>query len=166
MPGVIHTLHQTGEVPLRRLVKEALRMRPDRIIVGEVREAESLDMLIAMNAGLPAMGSLHANSARSAVTKMCTLPLLAGPNIGSSFVTPTVAGCIDLVVHLALLRNGSRRVQEITAIPGGIEGETVELETIFHTDPSGHLVRGRGFSHLCDRIAAIGKNVHSLLETA
>jgi pilus assembly protein CpaF len=134
--------------------------------VGEVREAESFDMLIAMNAGLPSMGSVHANSARSAITKMCTLPLLAGPNIGSSFVTPTVAGCIDLVVHLALLRNGARRVQEIVAIPGGIEGDTVELETVFHTDSDGRLVRGRGFSHLGDRIAAIGKNLHSLLEAA
>lgn len=160
------SLEGTGEVPLRRLVKEALRMRPDRVIVGEVREAESLDMLIAMNAGLPAMGSLHANSARSAITKMCTLPLLAGPNIGSSFVTPTVAGCIDLVVHLSLLRSGARRVHEIVAVPGGVESDTVELETIFHTDGSGSLVRGRGFSHLGDRIAAIGKDVHSLLEAA
>ena len=160
------SLEGTGEVALRRLVKEALRMRPDRIIVGEVREAESFDMLIAMNAGLPSMGSVHANSARSAITKMCTLPLLAGPNIESSFVTPTVAGCIDLVVHLTLLRTGARRVQEIVAIPGGIEGDTVELETVFHTDSDGRLVRGRGFSHLGDRIAAIGKNLHSLLEAA
>jgi pilus assembly protein CpaF len=97
---------------------------------------------------------------------MCTLPLLAGPNIGSSFVTPTVAGCIDLVVHLTLLRNGSRRVQEIVAVPGGIEGDTVELETVFQTDADGRLVRGRGFSHLGDRIAAIGKNLHTLLEAA
>lgn len=160
------SLEGTGEVALRRLVKEALRMRPDRIIVGEVREAESFDMLIAMNAGLPSMGSVHANSARSAITKMCTLPLLAGPNIGSSFVTPTVAGCIDLVVHLTLLRNGSRRVQEIVAVPGGIERDTVELETVFQTDADGRLVRGRGFSHLGDRIAAIGKNLHTLLEAA
>ena len=160
------SLEGTGEVPLRRLVKEALRMRPDRVIVGEVREAESLDMLIAMNAGLPAMGSLHANSARSAITKMCTLPLLAGPNIGSSFVTPTVAGCIDLVVHLTLLRNGARRVHEIVSVPGGVESSTVELETIFHTEGSGPLVRGSGFSHLGERIAAIGKDVHSLLEAA
>jgi len=160
------SLEGTGEVALRRLVKEALRMRPDRIIVGEVREAESFDMLIAMNAGLPSMGSVHANSARSAITKMCTLPLLAGPNIESSFVTPTVAGCIDLVVHLTLLRTGARRVQEIVAIPGGIEGDTVELETVFHTDADGRLVRGRGFSHLGDRIAAIGKNLRSLLEAA
>lgn len=63
-----------GEIPLRRLVKEALRMRPDRLIIGEVREAESLDMLIALNSGLPGLCTIHANSARDAVTKMCTLP--------------------------------------------------------------------------------------------
>ncbi|XVX21454.1 CpaF family protein [Actinomycetota bacterium] len=72
------SLEGTGEVPLRRLVKEALRMRPSRIIVGEVRQAESLDLLIALNSGLPGMCTLHANSAREAITKMCTLPLLAG----------------------------------------------------------------------------------------
>lgn len=74
-------LEGMGEIPLRRLVKEALRMRPDRLIVGEVREAESLDMLIALNSGLPGMASVHANSAHDAVVKICTLPLLAGENI-------------------------------------------------------------------------------------
>ncbi|WP_291795084.1 ATPase, T2SS/T4P/T4SS family [Brevibacterium sp.] len=160
------SLEGTGEVRLRTLVKEALRMRPDRIVVGEVREAESLDMLIAMNAGLPAMGSVHANSARSAVTKMCTLPLLAGPNISDSFVTPTVAGCLDLVVHLSLLRGGARRVTEIAAVPGGIEGGVVEMETIFRAGPDGVLRRGSGFSHLGERIAAVGRDLTALLEAA
>ncbi len=71
-------LEGTGEIPLRRLVKEALRMRPSRIVVGEVREAEALDMLIALNSGLPGLATIHANSARDAVVKLCTLPLLAG----------------------------------------------------------------------------------------
>ena len=91
-------LEGEGEIPLRRLVKEALRMRPDRLIVGEVREAESLDMLIALNSGMPGMCTIHANSAHDAITKLCTLPLLAGETLGS-FVVPTVASCIDLVVH-------------------------------------------------------------------
>src|SRR5690625_7558794 len=65
-------LEGTGEIPLRRLVKEALRMRPDRLIIGEVREAEALDMLIALNAGIPGACTVHANSARDAVTKMTT----------------------------------------------------------------------------------------------
>ena len=96
-------LEGIGEISMRRLVKEALRMRPSRIIIGEVREAEALDMLLALNSGLPGLASIHANSARDAVTKMCTLPLLAGENVSSRFVVPTVASAIDLVVHLDIL---------------------------------------------------------------
>jgi pilus assembly protein CpaF len=73
-------LEGTGEIRLRDLVKESLRMRPTRVIVGEVRSEECLDLLLALNAGLPGMASLHANSAREALVKMCTLPLLAGDN--------------------------------------------------------------------------------------
>ena len=79
-------LEGTGEIRLRDLVKESLRMRPSRIIVGEVRAEECLDLLLALNAGLPGMASLHANSAREALVKMCTLPLLAGENISPKFV--------------------------------------------------------------------------------
>ncbi|KNC19566.1 pilus assembly protein CpaF [Arthrobacter sp. RIT-PI-e] len=120
-----------GEIPLRRLVKEALRMRPDRLIVGEVREAESLDMLIALNSGLPGMCSVHANSAHDAVTKICTLPLLAGENISSSFVVPTVASCIDLVVHCARLPGGHRRVMEIMALGRRVENGVIESSPVF-----------------------------------
>ena len=100
-------LEGTGAVSLRQLVTESLRMRPSRMVIGEVRSAECLDLLLALNAGLPGMATLHANSAREAVVKMCTLPLLAGENIGSRFVLPTVAGCVDLVVHLGIGRTGS-----------------------------------------------------------
>ena len=109
------TLEGTGEIRLRRLVKEALRMRPSRIIVGEVRQEESLDLLIALNSGLPGMCTIHANSAREAVTKMCTLPLLAGENVSHAFVVPTVAGCIDLVVHAATEARRTPQVREIVA---------------------------------------------------
>ncbi len=112
------SLEGTGEVTLRRLVKEALRMRPDRLVVGEVRDAEAFDLLIALNSGLPGASSIHANSAREALAKLCTLPLLAGRNIDSGFVVPTVASCIDLVVHCEL-RRGRRRVVEILAPSGG-----------------------------------------------
>jgi pilus assembly protein CpaF len=98
------SLEGTGEVPLRRLVKEALRMRPDRIVIGEVREAEAFDLLIALNSGVPGMCTLHANTAREAVAKMTTLPLLAGENVSDRFVVPTVASAVDLVVHLGLSR--------------------------------------------------------------
>lgn len=126
-------LEGTGEIPLRRLVKEALRMRPSRIVVGEVRQAESLDLLIALNSGLPGMASIHANSAREAITKMCTLPLLAGENVGSKFVVPTVAGCVDLVVHLALDADGTRRVRKVGAVPGRVEQDVVETADVFTT---------------------------------
>jgi pilus assembly protein CpaF len=159
------SLEGTGEVSLRALVKEALRMRPTRIIVGEVREAESLDLLVALNSGLPGMGTIHANSARAAITKISTLPLLAGSNISSAFVVPTVAVSLDVVVHLRRDPSGIRRVSEICAVPGGIEGDVVELDTIFHS-PRGQLVRGQGFGHLGERFAAVGRDLHAILEAA
>ncbi len=125
------SLEGTGEVGLRRLIKEALRMRPDRLVVGEVREAEALDLLIALNSGLPGMCSIHANSARDALSKLCTLPLLAGRNIDSDFVVPTVAGSIDIVVHCELERDGTRRVVEIIAPSGQNTGSTIEASSIF-----------------------------------
>ncbi len=124
-------LEGSGEISLRRLIKEALRMRPDRLVVGEVREAESLDLLIALNSGLPGMCSIHANSARDALVKLATLPLLAGRNIDSSFVVPTVAGAIDLVVHCELVRGGRRRVAEIVAPTGDVVEGSIEAQSIF-----------------------------------
>jgi pilus assembly protein CpaF len=125
------SLEGTGEVGLRRLIKEALRMRPDRLIVGEVREAEALDLLIALNSGLPGMCSIHANNARDALAKLCTLPLLAGRNIDSDFVVPTVASSIDIVVHCELERSGNRRVVEIIAPSGQVSGSVLETSSIF-----------------------------------
>jgi pilus assembly protein CpaF len=124
-------LEGEGEIPLRRLVKEALRMRPDRLVVGEVREAESLDMLIALNSGLPGMCSVHANSAHDAVTKICTLPLLAGENISSAFVVPTVASCIDLVVHCSRRADGRREVTEILSLGRRVENGVIESSPVF-----------------------------------
>ncbi|HWM34398.1 MAG TPA: ATPase, T2SS/T4P/T4SS family [Pseudolysinimonas sp.] len=125
------SLEGTGEVTLRRLIKEALRMRPDRLVVGEVREAESLDLLIALNSGLPGMCSIHANSAQDALAKLATLPLLAGRNIDSSFVLPTVASSIDLVVHAQLESTGRRRIIEIVAPTGEVVGGTIEATRLF-----------------------------------
>lgn len=126
-------LEGEGAIPLRRLVKEALRMRPDRLVVGEVREAESLDMLIALNSGLPGMCTVHANSAHDAVTKICTLPLLAGENISSAFVVPTVASCIDLVVHCTRRADGRREVTEILALGRRVENGIIESLPVFAT---------------------------------
>ncbi len=125
-------LQGDGEITLRRLVKEALRMRPNRIIIGEVREAEALDLLIALNSGLPGMGTIHANSARDAVMKLQTLPLLAGANISHSFIVPTVASAIDLVIQIAMDADGDRRVVEIAALSGRTENLHIEMETLWN----------------------------------
>lgn len=137
-------------------------MRPSRIIVGEVRQGESLDLLIALNSGLPGMCTIHANSAREAIIKMCTLPLLAGENVGSRFVVPTVAGSIDLVVHAALEHDGVRRVREVVAVPGRVEGDVVETADIF-TQRDGVLRRADGFPPHAERFRRAGFDVADLL---
>ena len=157
------SLEGTGEVPLRRLVKEALRMRPSRIIVGEVRQEESLDLLIALNSGLPGMCTVHANSAREAVTKMCTLPLLAGENVSAGFVVPTVASSIDLVVHVELSGDGRRRVREVLAVPGRAEDGVVETASVFRAGSDGVLVGAGGYPPHEDRFARAGYDVAQLL---
>jgi pilus assembly protein CpaF len=85
------SLEGTGEITLRHLVEEALRMRPNRIIVGEVRQQEALDLLIALNSGLPGMGTVHANSAREAITKMCTLSDPKGEHQADGYRDPSHA---------------------------------------------------------------------------
>ncbi len=157
------SLEGTGEIRLRRLVKEALRMRPSRLIVGEVRQEECLDLLIALNAGIPGMCTIHANSAREAVTKMCTLPLLAGENVGHAFVVPTVASCLDLVVHTAIQPDGQRRVREIVAVPGRVEGQVIETADVFVTR-EGVLRRAEGYPPHPDRFAGAGFDLAALLD--
>ena len=120
-------LEGIGEVTLRRLIKEALRMRPNRLIVGEVREAESLDLLIALNSGLPGACTIHANSAKDAILKLSTLPLLAGQNISSEFVVPTVGNSIDLVVHCQLNPDGSRVVSEILQVSWNAQSKQIDF---------------------------------------
>ncbi len=157
------SLEGTGEIPLRRLVREALRMRPTRLVVGEVRQSEALDLLVAMNSGMPSAATLHANSAREAVTKLCTLPLLAGQNISAEFVVPTVAGCVDIVIHTATMRDGRRQVREIVALPGRIEGGTVEIAELFRFDGQ-VLRRATGFPPHLDRFEAAGYDLTELLD--
>ena len=129
-------LEGRGEIDLRRLIVEALRMRPDRLIVGEVRQKEAFDLLIALNSGLPGMTSIHANSASEALNKLMTLPLLAGENVSHSFVVPTVAGAIDLVIHLEK-RNGLRRVTQVIGVSGRTEGSSIERTVLFETGGGG-----------------------------
>ncbi|WP_431799671.1 CpaF family protein [Microbacterium kunmingense] len=130
MQGRQPSLEGTGEVSLRRLVKEALRMRPDRIVVGEVRDAEALDLLLALNTGVPGAATIHANSAREALVKLSTLPLLAGRNIDAGFVVPAVAQGVDLVVHCERAVDGRRRVGEIIE-PIGVREGAIESRSLY-----------------------------------
>jgi pilus assembly protein CpaF len=123
-------LEGTGEITLRQLIKEALRMRPSRLVVGEVRGAEALDLLIAMNSGVPSLCTVHANSARDALLKMTTLPLLGGANVTSDFVVPTVASAVDLIVHCSI-RDGRRVVEEIRAVSGHVEAMVISSEPLY-----------------------------------
>lgn len=155
-------LEGTGEIKLRDLVKESLRMRPSRLVVGEVRAEECLDLLLALNSGLPGMATVHANSAREALVKLCTLPLLAGENISSRFIVPTVASCVDIVVHLALDGSGRRRVREVVSVPGRMEGDVIEAETIF-ASPHNRLERAHGMPPRLERFAHQGIDIHRIL---
>ncbi|MGH3503023.1 MAG: CpaF family protein [Nocardioidaceae bacterium] len=157
-------LEGTGGVQLRHLVKESLRMRPSRIVVGEVRAEECLDLLLALNSGLPGMTTVHANSAREALVKLCTLPLLAGENISAKFVVPTVAASVDIVVHVAVEGDGKRRVREIVAVPGRVEADVIETEPIF-TVVDGRLTRAKGMPPRLDRFAQCGFDLQAMLPT-
>lgn len=123
-------LEGRGQITLRRLIIEALRMRPDRVLVGEVRQQEAFDLLVALNSGLPGMTSIHANSALEALTKLVTLPLLAGENVSHKFVVPTVASSIDLIVHLTQDR-GRRYVNQVLGVTGRLEGDVIETVSLF-----------------------------------
>jgi len=157
------SLEGTGEVTLRRIIKEALRMRPTRLVVGEVREAECLDLLVAMNSGMPSMCSVHANGAREAIAKLCLLPMLAGSNVSAEFVVPAVAAAVDVVVHVALLSDGMRVVQEISTLSGRIEGNTIELTQVFKRvgstlQPSGFLTDNLARPHQPKRFSKEADN--------
>ncbi len=135
-------LEGEGAVTLHDLVRESLRMRPDRIIVGEVRGAEALDMLLAMNSGAGAMTSVHANSAREALRKLTTLPLLAGDNIDRHFVARTVVACVDLVVFCRR-RTGGRQISEIVAVADQVsDGEEPSAGVLF--SGGGHFLHWTG----------------------
>jgi pilus assembly protein CpaF len=134
-------LEGRGEIDLRRLIVEALRMRPDRIIVGEVRQKEAFDLLIALNSGFPGMTSIHANSAREALNKLVTLPLLAGENVSHAFVVPTVASAVDLIIHLEM-NAGARCCSEVVGVTGRTEQERIETVTLF--DRRGGMLRWTG----------------------
>lgn len=106
-------------------------MRPDRLVIGEVRDAEALDLVLALNTGIPGTASIHANSASAALVKLTSLPLLAGRNIDTSFVREAIASSVHLVVHCSLGRDGMRRVDEIVRTTGRVMAGTIETQTVW-----------------------------------
>jgi pilus assembly protein CpaF len=129
-------LEGKGEVMIRDLVRNALRMRPDRIVVGEVRGAEALDMLQAMNTGHEgSLSTVHANSPRDAVSRVETMVLMAGMDLPVRAIREQLSSAVNLIVHLERLRDGTRRVTEISEVVG-MEGEIVTLQNIFEFDYS------------------------------
>lgn len=132
-------LEGRGEISIRDLVKNALRMRPDRIIVGEVRSGEALDMLQAMNTGHD--GSLttgHANSPRDMISRIETMVMMAGVDMPLLAIRAQIASAIDLIVQQSRLRDGTRRVTSITEITG-MEGDIVSMQDIFVYETDGSL---------------------------
>ncbi len=111
---------------------------------------------------LPGMCTIHANSAREAVVKLCTLPLLAGENVSHAFVVPTVAASVDLVIHVGSDAAGNRRVREIAGVPGRVEGHVLEISDIFVTRDD-RLCRADGFPPHAERFSRAGYDLPRLL---
>jgi pilus assembly protein CpaF len=123
-----------GQITIRDLVRNALRMRPDRIIVGEVRGAEALDMLQAMNTGHDgSMSTVHANAPRDALARVETMVLMAGFDLPTRAIREQIASALNLIVHVDRFRDGSRRISHVTEVVG-MEGEIITLQDIYKYD--------------------------------
>jgi pilus assembly protein CpaF len=132
-----------GEVTQRDLVRNSLRMRPDRILVGEVRGGEVLDMFQAMNTGHDgSLSTIHANSPRDALMRLETLAAMTGLNIQSVFIRKYISSALNIIVHLARLVDGSRRVTSFSEI-AGMEGDTIILQEIFSFEQTGIDAEGK-----------------------
>ena len=140
-----------GAIPQRELVRNALRMRPDRIIVGEVRGVEAFDMLQAMNTGHDgSMSTIHANAPRDALYRLENMVMMAATNLLLRAIRMQIASAVHLIVHIERMRDGIRRVQSITEIVG-IEGDVVAMRDIFNFEYQGDtndgLLQGRFVSN-------------------
>jgi pilus assembly protein CpaF len=124
-------LEGKGEVSMRDLVKNALRMRPDRIILGEIRGAEAIDMLQAMNTGHDgSLGTLHANRPREALTRLENMVGMAGLNLPTKAIRTQIAAAVHMIVQVSRMRDGVRRITSITEVVG-TEGEVVTTQELF-----------------------------------
>jgi pilus assembly protein CpaF len=125
-----------GEISIRDLVRNSLRMRPDRIVIGEVRGGESLDMLQAMNTGHDgSISTVHANTPRDPIARLETLVLMAGMDLPLRAIREQIASAVNLIVHISRLRDGTRRVTHVTEVQG-MEGDIVTLQDAFTFDYS------------------------------
>src|SRR5437773_1489535 len=128
-----------GAIPIRELVRNALRMRPDRIIVGECRSGEALDMLQAMNTGHDgSMSTGHANSPRDMLSRLETMVLMAGVDLPLRAIREQVASAVDLIVHQARLKDGTRRITNITEVQG-MEGDVIVMQDVFIFEQTGYV---------------------------
>jgi len=131
-----------GAIPIRELVRNALRMRPDRIIVGECRSGEALDMLQAMNTGHDgSMSTGHANSPRDMLSRLETMVLMAGVDLPLRAIREQVASAVDLIVHQSRLKDGTRRITNITEVQG-MEGDVIVMQDVFVFEQTG-VVEGK-----------------------
>ena len=136
-------LEGEGEITMRDLVRNCLRMRPERIIVGEVRGPEAFDLLQAMNTGHDgSMGTVHANSPREALSRLESMITMGGFALPSKTIKEMVVGSIDIIIQAARLRDGSRRITHITEIVG-MEGDVVVTQDLFLFDLVGEDADGR-----------------------
>ncbi|MGZ8694893.1 MAG: CpaF family protein [Gaiellaceae bacterium] len=148
-----------GEITIRDLVRNALRMRPDRIIVGEVRGAETLDMLQAMNTGHDgSLTTIHANSPRDALARLEMLVLMAGVDLPLRAIREQIAGAFDLLIHLNRLVDGSRRITHVTEVIG-TESDVITLQDIFAAGVPAE-VAGDGATSLLSPLEASGLKPH------
>jgi len=128
------SLEGRGEVTIRRLVRNALRMRPDRIVVGEVRGGEALDMMQAMNTGHDgSISTIHSNSPRDSLSRLETITMMAGMELSPKSIREQVASAIQMIVHQQRLKDGTRRLTHVTEV-AGMEGEVITLQDLFTFD--------------------------------
>jgi len=140
-------LEGRGEVTQRDLVRNALRMRPDRLIVGEVRGAEAFDMLQAMNTGHDgSMSTIHANTTRDAITRIENMVQMGQPNLPLRAIRTQIVSAVDVIIQLERMRDGVRRITQVTEVIG-LEGDVVTMNDIFHYEYDGEnpdgTLRGR-----------------------
>jgi pilus assembly protein CpaF len=151
-----------GEIRIRELVRNSLRMRPDRIIVGEVRGAETLDMLQAMNTGHEgSLTTIHANSPRDALSRLETLVLTAGVELPLRAIREQISSAFDLLVQITRLVDGSRRISHITEVLR-MESDVITLQDIFHAKPPDEDEAGTGMTRLLSPLSCTGLKPHFL----